>query len=63
MRPLLGVPVVLLLLPSVALAQSIAWVSQFGTPKSDLVWGVAVQGTDVYVDGSTFGTFMRVASS
>jgi hypothetical protein len=58
MRPkasLLVLCALALLVPAVAHAASVGWVDEFGTSESEVAWGVAVQGTDVYVDGWTSG--------
>jgi hypothetical protein len=58
MRPkasVLILSVLILLVPTVAHAASVGWVDEFGTPEYEVAWGVAVQGTDVYVDGWTSG--------
>ena len=50
------VPLVLfLLLPSSALAQSVAWTDQFGSSEYDVAWGVVATETDVFVDGYSWG--------
>ena len=53
--------VVLLLLSlmfqNVAKAWDFNWISQFGTPDSDIAGGVATDSTGVYVAGSTVGVF------
>ncbi len=53
--------VVLLLLSlmfqNVVRAQDFEWISQFGTPDSDIAGGVAADTTGVYVAGSTIGVF------
>ena len=46
--------VLLLLLPSSALAQSVAWTNQFESSEADVAFGVVATETDVFVDGFTF---------
>ena len=47
-------------------AQDFDWISQFGTPDSDIAGGVAADSTGVYVAGSTIvssGQSMSAAST
>lgn len=46
-----------LLFQTVAAASDFDWVSQFGTPDSDIAGGVAADASGVYVAGSTVGVF------
>jgi len=46
----------ILVLPAAALAQSTAWVQQFGTPEYEEVWGSLVVDQTLYVSGWTDGT-------
>ena len=46
-----------LLFQNVVKAQDFDWISQFGTPDSDIAGGVAADTTGVYVAGSTIGVF------
>lgn len=46
-----------LLFQNVASAWDFGWVSQFGTPDSDIAGGVAADSSGVYVAGSTVGVF------
>jgi hypothetical protein len=58
MRPKASVLVLsalILLVPGIAHAAPVGWVDEFGSSESDIAWGIAVQGTDVYVDGWTSG--------
>jgi hypothetical protein len=44
------------LAPGAALAQSAAWVQQFGTPEAEEAWGALATADAVYVSGLTDGT-------
>ena len=52
----LGVLLTAATLPNLARAQTIEWIRQFGSASDDLVWGVALDATGVYVVGATNGT-------
>src|SRR4249919_376497 len=54
-RVVLVLPVLCLLLPSSAFAQSVVWTDQFGSSELDIAVGVVATGTDVFVGGWTFG--------
>ena len=46
-----------LLFQNAASAWDFDWISQFGTPESDIAGGVAADSSGVYVAGSTIGVF------
>ena len=46
-----------LIFQNIATAQDFEWISQFGTPDSDIAGGVAADSGGVYVAGSTIGVF------
>lgn len=56
-RKLVVVLLLSLILQNVVKAQDFDWISQFGTPDSDIAGGVAADLTGVYVAGSTIGVF------
>ena len=47
----------LFIFQNVATAQDFEWISQFGTPDSDVAGGAAADSSGVYVAGSTIGVF------
>lgn len=56
-RKLVVVLLLSLMFFNIAKAQDFDWISQFGTPDSDIAGGVAADSSGVYVAGSTIGTF------
>ena len=52
---LLALAVVALALPPAVWGQEIEWIRQFGSSSDDRAFGIAVDGTGVYVAGEVFG--------